>query len=68
MVQAQEDRSVLWKIIASLSEIEQASGHVELADRLRGQARAVVDDIAAHAGEMRDVFQGQSAVIRLLGE
>ena len=63
-----EERSVLWKILATLGEVEKASGNAELADSLCNQARAVVDDIAAHAGEMRDVFLGQPAVIQLLGE
>ncbi len=32
------------------------------------QARAVVDDIAAHAGEIRGAFLAQPAVVILLGE
>ena len=38
------------------------------AERHRAQARVVIDDIAAHAGELREVFLGQPAVVRLLGE
>jgi DNA-binding SARP family transcriptional activator len=65
--EAQEERSVLWKILANLSEVEKASGNADLADSLCDQARAVVDDIASHAGEMRDVFLRQPAVVQLLG-
>ena len=56
VAEAQEERSILWKILATLSEVEKASGHADLADNLRHQARAVVDDIAAHAGEMRGLL------------
>jgi len=48
--------------------VEQACGNADSAKKLRDQAREVVDDIAAHAGEVRDVFLGQPAVIQLLGE
>jgi DNA-binding SARP family transcriptional activator/tetratricopeptide (TPR) repeat protein len=63
-----EERSILWKILVTLGEVEKASGNADLADRLFDHARAVVDYIAAHAGEMRDVFLGQPVVVRLLGE
>ena len=63
-----EERSILWKILVTLGEVEKASGNADLADRLFDHARAVVDYIAAHAGEMRDVFLGQPVMVRLLGE
>ncbi len=66
--EAQEERTILWKILATLSEAEKKSGNAELANKLHGQARAVVDDIATHAGELRDVFLSQPAVVQLLGE
>jgi tetratricopeptide (TPR) repeat protein len=66
--EAQEERAILWKILATLSEVEKASGNTDLAEKLLDQARAVVEDIAEHAGEMREVFLGQPAVVQLLGE
>jgi len=66
--EAQEERAILWKILATLSEVEKASGNTDFAEKLLDQARSVVEDIAAHAGEMRDVFLGQPAVVQLLGE
>ena len=66
--EAHEERVMLWQILATLSELERECGHTAAADRLRDQARAVVDDIAAHAGKLRTVFLGQPAVAQLLGE
>ena len=66
--EAQEERAVLWQILATMSDLEQACGNVDSAKKLRDQARAVVNDIAAYAREMRDVFLGQPAVAQLLGE
>jgi tetratricopeptide (TPR) repeat protein len=66
--EAQDERSILWNILATLSEVEKESGHADLADSLCGQARAMVDDIAAHAGELRDVFLSQPTVVQLLGK
>jgi hypothetical protein len=51
-----------------MSDLEKACGNADVARKLRDQARAVVDDIAAHAGEMRDVFLSQPAVVQLLGK
>ncbi len=62
--EAQEERAILWKILATQSELERACGNEAAADRIRDQARAVVDDIAAHAGEMREVFLAQPAVVQ----
>jgi DNA-binding SARP family transcriptional activator/predicted ATPase len=66
--EAQEERAILWKILATMSDVEKKSGNADLARKLHGQAQAVVEDIAAHAGEMRDVFLSQPAVVQLLGE
>jgi len=66
--EAQEERAILWKILATMSEVEKAAGKMDEAEKLHGQAREVVNDIAAHAGEMRDVFLSQPAVVQLLGE
>ena len=66
--ETQEERAILWKILATLSDVENTSGNSDSADKLRDQARKVIDDIASHAGEMRDVFLGQPAVAQLLDE
>jgi DNA-binding SARP family transcriptional activator/tetratricopeptide (TPR) repeat protein len=65
--EAQEEHAILWQILVTMSELEKACGDMAAADKFRDQTRDVVDDIAAHAGEMRDVFLGQPAVIKLLG-
>jgi len=64
--EAQDERSILWQILASLADVEEACGDTDAAELLRDKARAVVDDIAAHAGELRDVFLGQPAVSQLI--
>ena len=66
--EAHEERFILWKILATLSEVEQASGQADLAEQLSDQAKDVVNDIAEYAGELRDVFLSQPAVVQLLGE
>jgi DNA-binding SARP family transcriptional activator/predicted ATPase len=66
--EAQEERAILWKILATLSDLEKACGDIAASDMFRGQARDMVQDIAAHAGEIRDVFLSQPAVVKLLGE
>jgi tetratricopeptide (TPR) repeat protein len=66
--EAQEERAILWKILATLSDLEKACGDIAASDMFRDQARDMVQDIAARAGEMRDVFLGQPAVVKLLGE
>jgi DNA-binding SARP family transcriptional activator/tetratricopeptide (TPR) repeat protein len=66
--EAQDERAILWRILATQSELERACGDEAAAARLRDQARAVVADIAAHAGEMRQTFLNQPAVAQLLGE
>jgi tetratricopeptide (TPR) repeat protein len=68
VAEAQEERAILWKIMATTSEVEKASGNMDLADSLCDKARAVVEDIAAHAGEMRDTFLKQPAIVHILGE
>jgi tetratricopeptide (TPR) repeat protein len=64
--EAQDERAILWQILVTMSETESENGNVDAAQKFRDQARGVVDDIAAHAGEMRDVFLGQAAVAHLL--
>ena len=59
-------RTCVKTILVTLSEVEKASGNADLANSLCNQAREVVNDIATHAGEMRDVFLDQPAVIQRL--
>jgi len=66
--EAQEERSILWKILETMSKVEKKSGNPDLAEKLLGQARSVVEDIAEHAGEVRDAFLGQQAIIQLLSQ
>jgi DNA-binding SARP family transcriptional activator/tetratricopeptide (TPR) repeat protein len=68
VAEAQEERVVLWQILVSLAEVEEACGDRDRAEALGDQARAIVDDIAAHAGELRDVFLSQPAVRQLIGQ
>lgn len=65
--EAQDERAVLWRILATLSELERACGDETAASSLRNQARAMVTDIAEHAGELRTAFLGQPTVAQLLG-
>jgi DNA-binding SARP family transcriptional activator len=64
--EAQEERAILWKILVTMGEVERATGDEAAAVRLRDQARVVVEDIAAHAGELRDIFLSQPTVVQLL--
>ena len=63
--EAQEERAILWKILATSSELERACCDEAAAEKLRDQARAVVTDIAEHAGKLRGAFLDQPAVARL---
>jgi tetratricopeptide (TPR) repeat protein len=66
--EAHEERAILWKILATMSKLETACSDIVAANKFRDQARAMIDDIAEHAGKMRDVFLRQSEVIQLLCE
>jgi DNA-binding SARP family transcriptional activator len=66
--EAQEERALLWKILSTLSEVERTGGNAGEANRLNDEAQDLVDDIAAHAGEMRDAFLAQPAVAALRAE
>jgi predicted ATPase len=62
------ERTILWQILATLSELEGGCGDREAAKKLREQAREVIEYIAAHAGELRDTFLAQPAVAAVLAE
>ena len=63
----QGERAMLWRILVTLSELEEVCGTTSSAVKLRQQARAVVDDIVDHAGRLRAAFVDQPAVTQLLG-
>jgi DNA-binding SARP family transcriptional activator/tetratricopeptide (TPR) repeat protein len=66
--EAQEERAILWQILVTIGNLEKACGNTDEVDKLRDQARALVNDIATHAGEMRNVFLSQPVVAQLLDE
>lgn len=66
--EAQDERTMLWQIVATSSELERACGDETAARRLTEEARVLVEDIAAHAGQLREAFVGQPAVAQLLGK
>jgi tetratricopeptide (TPR) repeat protein len=65
--EAQEERAILWQILITMSDLEKVCGDLEVAHKLRDQAREIVDDIVAYAGKMRDAFLSQPSVVELLG-
>jgi tetratricopeptide (TPR) repeat protein len=62
------ERTILWQILATLSELEEGCGDREAAKKLNDQAREVIETIAENAGELRDAFLAQPAVARILSE
>ena len=64
------ERTMLWQILATLSDLERKSGHEAEAEKLRDQAREIIDYIADHAGtdELRSAFLAQPAVVRVLDQ
>lgn len=64
--EAQEERAVLWQILLSLADVEEACGNADTAGRFRDEARQVVGYIVEHAGELREVFLARPDVARLL--
>ena len=64
--EVQEERAVLWQILVTMANVEEACGDADAAERLRDEARTVVADIAEHAGEMREIFLARPDVVSLL--
>jgi class 3 adenylate cyclase/tetratricopeptide (TPR) repeat protein len=62
------ERTILWQILATLSDLERMGGNRAEAGELRGQAQKILDYIAEHAGsdELRDSFLAQPAAAQLL--
>jgi tetratricopeptide (TPR) repeat protein len=63
-----KERTILWQISATLSDLEKMGGAKAEAERLRGQAQNVIEYIAEHAGsdEFRASFLAQPRVVELL--
>jgi tetratricopeptide (TPR) repeat protein len=60
-------RRQLWPILAALAQVEEASGLTGAAGQLRAEARALIEDIAAHAPPtLRASFLAQPAIQALL--
>jgi len=62
------ERTILWQILASLSDLERMRGNELEAENLRRQAREIVCYIAENAGSdaLRDSFMVQPAVAQVL--
>lgn len=54
--EATSERPILWQILATLAEVEEACGDAGAADRHRDEAWAVIADIAEHAGELLETL------------
>jgi tetratricopeptide (TPR) repeat protein len=63
-------RRVLWKIIASLAEIEEHAGNSLEAEKLWGQAGEIIDYIVDHTGgeENRASFLARTDVQKVVGK
>jgi len=64
------ERSVLWQILVTLSDLENMRGNQQEAQGLRCQAREIIHYIAENAGSdgLRDSFLSQPAVRRILSK
>ena len=62
----QEERAVLWQILASLADVEEASGRIDAAEELREEARKIIGYIVEHAGELRETFLARPEVQSVL--
>ena len=62
------ERTILWQILASLSDLENKSGNKLEAEKLLRQAQEIVRYIAENAGSdaLRDSFLAQPSVARVL--
>ena len=70
VAEAMGERRYAWRILATLVEIETERGDVTSAQRLRRQARKIVEHIVSHAGpaELRESFLDTPAVRAVLLE
>ena len=63
-----KERTILWQILVTLSDLERIGDNESRASKLRGQAQKILDYIVEHAGsdELRVTFLAQPAVARLI--
>jgi DNA-binding SARP family transcriptional activator/tetratricopeptide (TPR) repeat protein len=64
------ERTILWQILSTLSDLEKINGDEDEAEKLSCQAQEIIGYIAENAGseEMRASFLAQPAVRRVLAE
>ena len=62
MAEDTSERTILWQILVSLANVEEACDDAETAESLHNQAREVVRYIVEHAGELRETFLAQPKV------
>ena len=64
------ERTILWQILATISELEMNSGNQSEAEMLNSQAREIITFIADHCGSesLRDSFLTQPIVERVIME
>lgn len=64
------ERTILWRIPATLSDLERVSGNEPEAEKLRGQSQEILAYIADHTGSeaLRASFLAQPAVRELMGK
>ena len=64
--EVQDERAVLWQILVSPAEVEEACGNPETSERVCDEARKVVSYIVEHAGELRETFLARPDVQAVL--
>ena len=57
---------MLWQILLSLADVEEACGNGDTAERLRGEGKEVVGYIIKHAGNLQEAFLARPRVHALL--
>jgi dTDP-4-amino-4,6-dideoxygalactose transaminase len=62
-------RRILWQVLLALGQIEGSLGNIAEADRLRAEAREIIDYIAGHMGssELRTAFLNLPDVRSMIG-
>ncbi len=70
VAEEKDERAILWKTLATLSDLERKFGQESEADKLQRQAQEIINDITDHAGsdELRASFMAQPEVLRVFSE